>query len=235
MKYLLVFLFLISQSLAYEFYAKLEPIHSYTVKSSVNGKVVFSNTDIEGKKADNSKIIEIDSSVDKIDLKQTQNKLNAINKILKLEDKNYNRLLKVSSKSGFEKDSQKIKVINLETSKADLLIRIANLKDSIKNKKLVEEDYYIYNIAVKKGDYVNPGTLLYEAKDLSKGKLEIFIPISDVDLIKSKKIYMDGKETNLKLNKVYDVADSKHISSYKAELIIENPKTFSRLVKIEFK
>jgi hypothetical protein len=231
---LLVFCFL-SSTFAAEFYAKLEPIESYTIKSSVSGKVIYSNDEIEGKQAHNSKIMELDSYVDKIDLKQTQNKLKAINRIIKLEDKNYKRLLMVKSKSGYEKDNQKIKVINLETSKADLLIKIANLKDSIKNKLLVEKNTYIYNIAVKKGDYVNAGTLLYEAKDLSKGKLEIFIPIADVEKLKTKTIYLDGKKTDLKLDKVYDVADSKHISSYKAKIIINHPKVFSRLVKIEFK
>jgi hypothetical protein len=88
---------------------------------------------------------------------------------------------------------------------------------------------------VEKDDYVNPGTLLYEAKDLSKGKLEIYVPIGDVEAIKTKTIYIDGEKTDLKINKIYDVADSKHISSYKCEIIINNPKTFSRLVKIEFK
>lgn len=235
MKYLLIILFFVSSSFAYEFYAKLEPIESFQVKSSVNGKVIYSNDKIEGFKANNTKIIEIDSYVDKIDLKQSTNKLKAITSMINIEDKNYKRLLKVSSKSGYEKDNQKVKVINLETSKADILVKIANLKDSIKNKKLVEKSNYIYNISVKKGDYVNPGTLLYESKDLSKGKLEIYVPIADVDKIKGKSIYLNDKKTDLKINKIYDVADSKHISSYKTEIIINNPKTFSRLVKIEFK
>lgn len=235
MRYLLVVLFFMSSSFAYEFYAKLEPIESFQVKSSVNGKVIYSNEKIEGFKAKNTKIIEIDSYVDRIDLAQSNNKLKAIDNMMKIENKNYNRLLKVSSKSGFEKDNQKLKVINFETTKSDILVKIANLKDSIKNKKLIEKSNYIYNISVKKGDYVNPGTLLYESKDLSKGKLEIFVPIADVDKIKDKTIYLDDKKTDLKINKIYDVADSKHISSYKTEIVIDNPKTFSRLVKIEFK
>lgn len=235
MKYFLLCLVFISSSFAYDFYAKLEPINSYMVKSSVNGKVIYSNDKIEGLKAKNSKIIEIDSYVDRIDLKQSNNKLKAINSMIKIEDNNHSRLLKVSSKSGFEKDTQKIKVINLQTTKADILVKIANLKDSIKNKKLVEKSNYIYNIAVKNGDYVNPGTLLYESKDLSRGKLEIYIPISDVKKIKDKIIYIDGEVSNLKIAKIFNVADSKHISSYKAKIIIENPKIFSRLVKIEFK
>lgn len=142
---------------------------------------------------------------------------------------------RVSSKSEFEKDNQKIKVINLETTKADIEIKIANLKDSIKNKKLIEKSNYIYNINVKKDDYVTPGTLLYEAKDLSKGKLEIFIPIEDIETIKTKDIYIDDKKSDLKIAKIYDVADSEHISSYKVELHIKDVKKFSRLVKIEFR
>jgi hypothetical protein len=235
MKYLFVLLFILSASYSNEFYAKLEPINSFMVKSSVSGKVIFTNDKIEGFKAKNSKIIEIDSYVDRIDLKQSNNKLKAINSMIKIEDKNYRRLLKVSSKSGFEKDNQKLKAINFQTIKADIVTRIASLKDSIKNKKLSKKNNYIYNIAVKKDDYVNPGTLLYESKDLSRGKLELFIPISDVNSIKNKVIFLDGKETKLKIDKVYEVADSKHISSYKVKIIIDNPKIFSRLVKIEFK
>ncbi len=235
MRYLLVVLVMLSSAFATEYYAKLQPIESFEVKSSVSGKVIFSNSKIEGKKAKNTKIIEIDSYVDRIDLEQSKKKLKAIEEMMKVEEKNYNRLLKVTSKSGYEKDNQKIKVINYQVTKADIEIKIANLKDSIKNKRLVEKNNYIYNVAVKKGTYVTPGTLLYESKDLSKGKLEIFVPIDDIEKIQSKKIYLDGKESSLKINKIFKVADEKHISSYKVEIVIDNPKVFSRLVKVEFK
>jgi len=226
---------MLGSAFASEYYAKLQPIESFEVKSSVSGKVIFSNSKIEGKKAKNTKIIEIDSYVDRIDLDQSKKKLKAIEEMMKVEEKNYNRLLKVTSKSGYEKDNQKIKVINYQVTKADIEIKIANLKDSIKNKRLVEKNNYIYNIAVKKGTYVTPGTLLYESKDLSKGKLEIFVPIDEIEKIQSKKIYLDGKESSLKINKIFEVADEKHISSYKVEIVIDNPKVFSRLVKVEFK
>ncbi|WP_321312022.1 hypothetical protein [Halarcobacter sp.] len=235
MRYLLIVIAIVSFSFANEFYAKLEPIESYEIKSSVSGKIIFSNKNIEGKKANNSKIIEIDSYVDRIDLEQSLKKLEAMNEMIELQNTNYQRLMQIKSKSGYEKDNQKINVVNLEINKADILINIANLRDSIKNKKLIEKNYYIYNIAVNEGDYVTPGTLLYEAKDLSKGKLEIFIPILDIDTIKDKDIYLDGKKTDLKINKIYNVADSKHISSYKVKIIVNNPKQFSRLIKIEFK
>lgn len=220
---------------AQEYYAKLEPFESYTVKSSVSGKVIYANSDIEGNFAKNSTIIKVDSALNEIELEESRKKLSYINNMIKIEDTNYERLNKVSSKSAFEKDSQKLKVINYESQKADLVIKIETLKDTIKNKKLVEKSNYIFNIAVKEGDYVSPGTLLYEAKDLSKGKLEIFIPITDIEEIKNKDIYIDGNKSDVKINKIYEVADTTHISSYKVELVLNNVNKFSRLVKVEFK
>ena len=197
--------------------------------------MIYSNSKIEGLKANNSTIIEIDSMVNKVDLEQSKNKLKYIDEMIQIEKNNYDRLNQVSSKSAFEKDTQKLKVINLESSKADMIIKIETLKDTISNKKLVEKSNYIFNIAVKDGDYVNAGTLLYEAKDLSKGKLEIFVPIAQIDEIKNKEIFLDGEKSNIKISKIYEVADATNISSYKVELILENIKTFSRLVKVEFK
>ena len=235
MKIIWVCLFTISTIFANEYYAKLEAIESFSVKSAVAGKIIYSNSKIEGLKANNSVIIEIDSLINKVDLEQSKNKLKYIDEMIKIEKNNYDRLNQVSSKSAFEKDTQKLKVINLESSKADMIIKIETLKDTISNKKLIEKSNYIFNILVKDGDYVNPGTLLYEAKDLSKGKLAIFVPIAQIDEIKNKEIFLDDVKSNIKISKVYNIADATNISSYKVELILDNVKTFSRLVKIEFK
>lgn len=235
MKIILFCLVLLNSIFANEFYAKLEPVQSYKVKASTSGKIIYTNEEIEGSQAKNSLIIEIDSKLNTMDLKQSRNKMNYLNQMIKIEANNYTRLKKVSSKSIFEKDNQRLKVITLRSQKADMEIKIESLKDTISNKKLIEKSNYIFNISVKKGDYVNAGTLLYEAKDISKGKLEIFIPISSVEDIKTKTIYLDGKETDLKINKIYSIADDVHISAYKAQIIVEDTKMFSRLIKIEFK
>ena len=235
MKYIFYILLLTSFVYPSEFYAKLEPVYTYIVKSSVNGKVIYSNSEVEGLSANNDKIVEIDSSVDQMELKQINKKINLINKMINIENKNYKRLKKVRTKSDFDKDVQLLKSLNLESTRADLLIKKAQLTDSIKKKSLIESNRYIYNINVKKDDYVTAGTVLYEAKDLSKGKLEIFIPINEVDSLKNKTIFLNGKQTDIKIDKIYKVAHSKHISSYKVDIIVPAPKIFSRLVKIEFK
>lgn len=235
MKILLMFFFLIGSIFANEYYAKIEPIQSYVVKAATSGEVIYTNDDIEGKFAKNSVIVELNSTVDRVDLEQTQNKLQLFNQMIEIEQNNYERLKKVTTRSDFDKDSQLLKSINLQSTKADLIIKIAQLKETIAKKRLVENNLYIYSISVKKGDYVNAGTLLYEAKDLSKGKLEVYIPIADAKEIQQKQIYLNDEASNLKISKIYKVADAKNISSYKVEIIIDEPKEFSSLVKIEFK
>lgn len=233
---LIFFCFLcLNFALANEYYAKLEPIETYKIKSSVSGKIIYSNEEIEGKTSNKTLIIKIDSKLDEIDLTQSKRKLDYINQMIEIEQNNYDRLNKVSSKSAFEKDTQKLKVVNLKSSKADLVSKIENLKDNILNKNLIENKNYITNIFVKKGDYVNPGTLLYESADLTKGKLEFFVPITKIEEIKNKTIFLDDVKTDLKINKIYMIADSSHISSYKVKLEVENINVFSRLVKIEFR
>lgn len=231
----LVFLFFVVQVFATEFYAKLEPINTYVVKSSVSGEVIYTNDKLEGEFAKNSTIIRIDSTVNRIDLEGSLAKLKILENMISVEQKNYEKIKKVSTKSDFEKDAQKLKVLNYESQIADLKIKIETLKDQISNKTLSEKDGYIYSIDVKKGDYVNPGSQLYVVKDLSHGKLEIFLPIDMAQTYSSKTIYLDGEKTDLKIDKLYTVADSKHISSYKCEIIVPNPKQFSKLVKVEFK
>ena len=71
--------------------------------------------------------------------------------------------------------------------------------------------------------------------DISKGKLTFYIPISKAKTIKSKTIYLDDKKTDLKISKLYTIADTEHISAYKCEIDIPSPATFSNLTKISFK
>lgn len=224
-----------SISFAMEYYAKIEPIKTYSVKSSVSGKVEFVNKNFEAKNLENTLVVKLDDKVNKIDLEQSMLKLKNLKQILKIEKNTLAKFKKISSKSQFDRDNQKIKILNISSNISDLEVKIATLKDIIKNKNLYEKNSYLYNISVEVADYVNPGSLLYTAMDLSSGKLEIFVPISEVKTIKNKAIYLNGIKTDLKISKLYTIADTKHISSYKVEIIIPKPKQFSSLVKIEFK
>jgi len=235
MKFLLSLCFLTISIYASEYYAKLEPYDTFVVKSAVSGKVEYINTNALGKVVKNETIIKMDIKLDETELKHTIAKLNSVKDMLSIEQKNYDSIKNLTSKSIFEKDAQKTKVLNYETQVADLEIKVATLKDKIDNKVLKENNSYLHEISVKVGEYVNAGTLLYTAMDFSKGKLAFFIPINDAEMLKSKTIFLDGEKTDLKINKMYQVADSTHISSYKCEIVLKNPKEFSKLYKIEFK
>jgi hypothetical protein len=236
MKKILVTLVLLSSiGFASEYYAKLNPINTYNIKSAVNGQIIYVNNEIESNFANNNIIVKIDSKIDNEDLKQSTIKLKNLKDILLIEQGKLESYKKVSSKSKFEKDNQKVKVLNIYSSVSDLETRIVTLKDKISKKILVEKNNYIYDIAVEVGDYVSPGVLLYSSMDLSAGKLELFIPISSANDIQTKTIYLDGVQTDLKISKLYNIADNIHISSYKCEIIVPSPKIFSQLVKIEFK
>ncbi len=217
-----------------EYFSTANPVHSYDIKASASGLIVYTNEEIEGRKSNNNTIIEIDKELDSLELIQLKRKSKLTELMITIEKKNYDRLSKISSKPEFEKDNQKLKVLTLETNKADIAIKIASLEDKI-NKKTIKDNKYIYSISVAKGDYVNPGTLLYKAYDLSAAKLIVYIPVGMANTYRSKTIYIDGQKTDYKIDKIYLVADSKHISSYKCEIIINKPKHFSKLYKIEFK
>lgn len=235
MKLLLGLLTLCASLFANEFYSKLYPINSYEVKSSVSGKVQKVDTSYEKKYIQSATIIKIDDYVDLVDLEQSKIKLANLEDILKIQEDTYNSYKRVSSKSKIEKDTQKVQVLNTATTISDLKVKIANLQNTLKNKNIALKDVYLEEISVEVGDYVNPGTLLFKAYDLSSGKLEIYLPIKGAKTYLDKTIYLDGEKTDLKIDKLSQVADSVHISAYKAQINIPNPTNFSKLIKIEFK
>ena len=95
---------------------------------------------------------------------------------------------------------------------------------------------YLYEIKVRKGDYVAPGSALATVADVSRAKLVLYLEPSEIDNISQKSVYLDGEKTEYKVDKVWKVADEKFISSYRAEIYIPAPVgSFSKLMKVEIK
>jgi hypothetical protein len=114
--------------------------------------------------------------------------------------------------------------------------KIAQLEDIIEKKSVFLKNRYLYKLMVREGDYVNPGSPLAEVQDIGKAKLALFLDPEELDGIAHKKVYLDNKKTDYKVNKVWRVADEKFISSYRAEIYIPAPeKMFSKLMKVELK
>jgi hypothetical protein len=230
----------------FAYYAKVEPINTYTIKSDVTGKVVDVNRSAV---ATNYKgvVIKIDDYKDRIKLKNYKNQIKNLKKILKAQKEimlrkklTYETYKSLKSKSAYDKDLKFYDYANsiiaynqTKNSISNLEAQIATLKDTIA-KKNISFKHYIYEIDVHKGDYINFGSLIAKSMDLSKSKIYIYVPIDKIDSIKNKKIYINQKASNFKIAYIKKVADSKFVTSYKVKLIGNYPM-FSQIVKVEFK
>jgi len=117
----------------------------------------------------------------------------------------------------------------------DLALRAAQLRKSIADKSLSAKGYVLYELSVKEGQVVSPGMELSKVANIAKAKLTVFLNAKDMKDAKGKTVYLNGKKTEYKIDRLWDIADSTHLSSYKAEIIIKAPKYFSELMKVELK
>lgn len=249
---------------ASDYYAKAEPKELYSIKSAVSGEVVHVDEVLEGKLAQNSIVIQIDDVINKADLKASKEKLSYLKNSISLSQKslhnarqaanidseNYARVKNLSSYSKVQKDAKLLSLINsqnsvisiesnlqtLKTQYADLELKIATLEDTIAKKSIaIEDGFYIYKIYPRKGDYVNPGSQLIDVYDISAAKLIVYVSSEEAIDIDTKTIYLDDKPTDYKVDKIWKVADSINISSYRVEILIDKPAQFSKLIKVAFK
>jgi hypothetical protein len=245
-------------------YAKVEPFQSYLIKSAVAGQVIRADDNLEGKFSGESVIVQIDDKVDKAQYSALKKTLKVLKESLALtkemlknsetvskrDSEYYNRIKNLKTKSKREKDqvyasmiasknqvlNLKQSIVNLEKQIADTQYQLIRLEDIIEKKAIKAKNLYIYKVAVRSGDYVNPGVLLVKAMDLSKGRLTIYIDADEAKDLLNKRVYIDGKITDYKVNKLIRVADDTHISAYRAEIVIDKPeKLFSKLLKVEIK
>ena len=249
---------------ATEYYSKAEPKEFFSLKASVNGEVVFVNDSQESKDSDGSVVIKIDDVIDSADLLASNQKLKFLlnnislmkqnvsnsKRAWEINKKSYSRVENLSSYSQTQKDAKllaminsqssyisiKTSLVNLKTQKEDLALKIKTLKDKINKKNIkVVKGNYIYKIYPRVGDYLNPGSKLMDVYDVSGARLVIYVSSDDLIGIKEKKIYLDGILSEVKIDKIWKIADSVNISSYRVEILMDKPEQFSKLVKIEFK
>lgn len=204
-----------------EYYSKVEPVKSFVITSKVSGKVISVNDSLEGKIAGDSVVVKIDDEVAKINYEVAKT-------TYEIRKDQYNRVKNLSTRSKTEKDNEKISYLNAKQN-------FINAKDNYFSRSLRAEGLYIQDVKVEKGGYVNPGTALVEAYDVSKSKLTVFVTRDDIENIENKKILVEGKEGTYKLDKYSSIADTTYVSSFKVELIGEAPKRFSDVVKVEIK
>lgn len=261
MKILLTLFLMFSISFAKVYYAKVEPYEVRDISSNVSGLVLYANEDLIGSELSLKPYIKIDDELDIRELKYLDDKLEYLRdnvdvneKILvnlnKTSDKkreNYAKVVSLKYKSSVEKDREFYDLIssenlslntqkeiqNLKVQITDMKLRKAQLQRSIKDKNLIADGFVLYSILVKPGQVVGISTPLAKVADIRKAKLTIYLDEPDMSNTKNKVVYIDGVKTSYKVSRLLNIADSKNISKYMAEIVIESPKLFSKLVKVE--
>lgn len=217
-------------------YAKVEPYESVILKSAVSALVMDVDLEAEGSVVDQKRVIYLDDRLDKINLKTSNENLLILHETLKRQESYFQRIDKLKTASTTQKDNAFYSFASAKTQYLDMQYKIAQLEDSIEKKSIVLHHMYLYEIMVRKGDYVAPGSQLARVIDASRAKLVLFLEPSELEQIEQKIVYLNGEKTDYKVDKVWRVADEKFISSYRAEIYITAPKgTFSKLMKVEIK
>jgi len=243
MRYLILFIgvFLFS----YE--ARVEAFKTFHIKALANGEVLISKKELEGKNLKNALIVKIDDEVERSELKNINNQIkllkeeiNDLKEVVKRKKELYLKYKNLTSKSLQEKDlkffdyiNSKNQLLNLKSQLSSLYSQRAKILDTI-DKKNIKFSGYLYSILVEKGDYVNIGRDIALGYDISKEKIDIYVPIEKIDEIKDKKVYLNGKKSNFKISKIFIVPDTKYITSYKVELV-GNGLKIGEVVRVEFK
>lgn len=248
---------------AKEYFAKVEPYEIRNVASNVSGIVTQADEMREGSVLNDAPYIRIDDELDRVDLGKTRKKIELLEraiahnaemianyeKMATMKSANYERVQALKMRSQVEKDREFYDLLgtqnqlialqketeNMKIQVNDLQLHERRLERTIKDKTLSAPGYLLYALLVKEDQVVNPGTPLAQVADVSRAKLTLYIDSGDRKGIKQKTVYIDGKKTAYRIDRLWNVADAKQLSSYRAEIIIEAPERFSRLVKVEFK
>jgi len=256
-----LFLLFGSYLLASTHYAKLMPIESYLIQSSVSGKVISVQKSKEGKRVENELIVQVDDRVDKAELKALQTALKQVRRqlqinqeieknltqSLKRQESHFRRIDSLQTRPQSEKDSAFYNFINAQNQllhtqekiatliekEEHLAYSIANLEDIIAKKRFVASGF-VRSIEVKEGEYLNPGKTVLRVDDLSKGKLTIYL---SSDELEKSEVYIEGKKHEAGFDKVWQTTDDVYISAYKAEIILDDVSgfRFGQLLQIEVK
>jgi hypothetical protein len=245
------------------YYSKVEPYEVRDVSSNVSGLVLFIDEESLGKKLSDKTYLKIDSELDVDELKSVQNKLKYLSDTIKANEsilvnlkeslkrkkENYKQIEALTIKSRVEKDREFYDLVtsenlylntekeinSLKIQMADLSHRQTQLQRNIKDKNLSDKGFVLYALMVKPGQVVGISTPLAKIADVSKAILTIYLDEADVKNAQNRVVYLDDVKSKYKMSRVVPIADEKNISKYMAQIIIDSPELFSKLVKVEVK
>lgn len=248
---------------AKEYYAKAEPYEILTVSSSVSGQVLQTDTAMQGKTLGKKPYIVMDDKLDAAELQSVGNKITTLEKtveynaqmarnleqIIGMKQGNFDRIKDLAIKSAVEKDREYFDLISsrntllgiqkeiesLRIQIGDLKLRRTQLQKTIQDKHLTAPGMVLYQLTVKPFAFVSPGTPLAQLADVRKAKLTLYLSAEDAQDAQAKTVFIDGKTTPYRIERLWKIADASKLSNYKAEIIIAPPGQFSKLMRVELK
>ncbi len=241
---------------------KLEPYEIYHLKAAVAAQVLAANDSVEGKYIRNSVVVRLDDRVDRSSLQQLMKKQKALKQLIAItkssisdqqrlvavKKRDYESIKDLRSKSVFEKNArlaaylsarsallaQKEKLQNLLIQSADIEDAITKLKDRIA-KENPRINGYVLRVHVRRGDFVSPGAPLVDFADISKARGVLYLSREEVAKLPHARFFIDGKEVPNPIVKLLRTTDENYISQYRAEIVVDAPKLFGKIIKLEIR
>ena len=219
--------------------AQIQPYEKTVIVSEVDGLIVKVNRQLEFKYTDESRnVVEVEKEQEDIELAGLKKSLHLVQKIYKLKFSNFQSKNRVKQISSYEKNLEQSSVLEIQNSIVALQKNIKLLEYQKKKKTFNIKNKYINNIFVREGDYVNIGTEIMEVYEVSKSKIELYVRAKEIKNLSEKTIFLDGKPSSFKIEKISKIRDSTNLSSFLVRLVKETSfldKYFGDVVKIEFR
>lgn len=228
-----IFLLLPIFLFANNYMAKIEPKDEFSIYANTNGEITYLDKNKEMSVV-NGVVVKIDNNLEKENLKLYQAQLNLLNEKLVILQNYYTKFKNITGKSDYEKDEKYMEIIELKNSIKNLELSVIDTKNTLDKKEISLNNLYLKEFVVNKYDYVNTGTKIATAYDISNAKLVVYLNSEDFKEIKNKEIFLNGKKSTAKIKKLDIIPDKTFISAYKLEIEIDS-KEFGKSVNVEFK
>ena len=241
MKKILAFTLLSFTSLlAKEYMAQIKPYEMYEIKSQTSGVVKFVNKDLESKYIKNQELlIKIDTKDEEIELAKQKSSYEIQKEIVKIKEQNYKAKNRIKQLSLYDKNTEKLSFLESKKELTTTAQTIKKLQNDLNKKTFDVQNRYVDTIFVQKDEYINIGDKLFNAYNISKLKITLFLSKNEIDTLNSKTLYINNKKSDFKVYKVHKIKDENKISRYKVVFtkINENKNNyfFDKVVKAELK
>lgn len=237
-KYIFSSIFILNLS-ATEYVSQINPYEIHKVASDVAGKVTFVDKSLEFRDVGESKrIVKLDSQSEAIELDALNDRVEFLKRTVSIKENQFKSKRDIQRMSEYEKLSEEYLYLKERDNYRMLLQNIELLKNTIDKKSIDVKNRYIGKIYVNEGNFVTAGTILFDSYDTSKLAIEVYVREEEIKNIKSKKVYVDGIESDFKIESLSKIKDNTNISTYYVKLVKPNSDKnylFSKIVSIEFK